>query len=97
MSKRQKRLKSQILSAAEWLGAGNSVTSVSAFKMWKTTRLSSIIYDLREYGARIETELEESESGAKFARYSVKAEDMGALLEAMRHVRNPSIIIKERC
>lgn len=97
MSRRQKRLKSQILSAAEWLREGKSLTSITAFTLWRTTRLSSIIYDLREYGARIETELEESESGAKFARYSVKAEDMGALLEAMRHVRNPSIIIKERC
>lgn len=97
MSRRQKRLKSQILSAAEWLREGKSLTSITAFNLWRTTRLSSIIYDLREYGARIETELEESESGAKFARYSVKAEDMGALLEAMRHVRNPSIIIKERC
>lgn len=97
MSRRQKRLKSQILSAAEWLREGKSQTSITAFNLWRTTRLSSIIYDLREYGARIETELEESESGAKFARYSVKAEDMGALLEAMQHVRNPSIIIKERC
>ena len=97
MSRRQKRLKSQILSAAEWLREGKSLTSITAFNLWRTTRLSSIIYDLREYGARIETELEESESGAKFARYSVKTEDMGALLEAMRHVRNPSIIIKERC
>ena len=97
MSKRQKRLKSQIFSAAEWLGAGNSVTSVSAFKMWKTTRLSSIIHDLRGYGAKIETELVESGNGAKFARYRVREEDLPSLTKALRHVQAPETVIKERC
>lgn len=97
MSKRQKRLKSQILSAAEWLREGKSLTSITAFNLWRTTRLSSIIHDLRGYGAKIETELVESGNGAKFARYRVREEDLPSLTKALRHVQAPETVIKERC
>lgn len=36
-------------------------------------------------------------SGAKFARYRVKEEDLPSLTKALRHVQAPETVIKERC
>ena len=42
-----KRIKTQILSAAEWLAEGKALTPIEALNLFGSMRLSSIIHDCR--------------------------------------------------
>ena len=48
-------MKGQRADVLKWLQAGNSITNWQAFKLFGSTRLSAIIYDLRKMGYPIKT------------------------------------------
>ena len=48
-------MKGQRADVLKWLQDGNSITNWQAFKMFGSTRLSAIIYDLRKMGYPIRT------------------------------------------
>lgn len=82
-----KRIKTQILSAAEWLAEGKALTPIEALNLFGSMRLSSIIHDLRKYGAIIETETVEGKNGSRYARYVVKGKNISCIKRAMRLLR----------
>lgn len=51
--------KSQIEAIIQYLRKNKTITSLQAFKLFNATRLSGIIYVLKERGFEIETELVE--------------------------------------
>lgn len=51
--------KSQTEAIIQYLQENKSITSLQAFKIFGATRLSGIIYVLKERGFKIETELKE--------------------------------------
>lgn len=55
-------------SVAEYLRANGSITSWEAIQMFKATRLSSIIFRLKERGWPIVSTWEEND-GARYVRY----------------------------
>ncbi len=58
------------LKVLEHLLSGKSITSWEAIKLYKATRLSAIIFDLRAKGYNIHSEKEYNEvTGTNFARY----------------------------
>ena len=66
----------------EWLKAGRSITNWIAFREFGVTRLSSIIFNLRERGYLIITEMEDGiDRWGNPVRYAVyrldKEEDVG--------------------
>ena len=50
-------MKGQRALVLDWLKAGNSLTNFQAFKLFGTTRLGAIIYDLRKMGYKIRTQI----------------------------------------
>ena len=58
------------LKVLEHLLSGKSITSWEAIKLYKATRLSAIIFDLRAKGYNIHSAKEYNETtGTNFARY----------------------------
>jgi|MDTB01.3.fsa_nt_gb hypothetical protein len=60
---------------ADHLLKNKKITSIEAFKKWNATRLSSIIYNLRKKGYKIENEEMRTPDGIRFARYVFKGMD----------------------
>lgn len=50
-------MKGQRALVLDWLKSGKSLTNFQAFKLFGTTRLGAIIYDLRQLGYKIKTTL----------------------------------------
>lgn len=94
MSNVNKRVKSQILSAAEWLAEGKTLTPLDALNLFGSMRLSSIIHELRKYGAIIETETVKNQNGSLHAKYYVKSENIGALINSMIFLKHPSVQVR---
>lgn len=63
--------KTKIYMVYEYMMMGNSITSMEAFRLFKATRLSAIIYDLKNtYGVPIETEYWlNSDGNGRYASY----------------------------
>lgn len=53
----------------EWLESGNEITSWDAIYMFRATRLSGIIYNLKQQGYNIQSKLEKSVDGTQFSKY----------------------------
>lgn len=61
---------SKLEKVLDHLLSGKSITSWEAIKLYRATRLSAIIYDLRAKGYNIHSEKEYNEvTGTNFARY----------------------------
>ena len=57
---------------AEWLKAGNTITSMEAFNMFNCFRLASRITDLKQkFGLRIVTDRVMTPSGKRVAQYKL--------------------------
>ena len=62
--------------------------------LFGSMRLSSIIHELRKYGAIIETEPVKNQNGSLHAKYYVKSENMGALRNSMIFLKHPSVQVR---
>lgn len=67
-------MKGQRALVLDWLKAGKSLTNFQAFKLFGTTRLGAIIYDLRKMGYKIKTIMMNGEN-CQFAVYEMAVED----------------------
>lgn len=53
----------------EYLKAGNSITALDAFELWKELNLRNKISELRRRGWQILSDEEQSDNGGKFKKY----------------------------
>ncbi|MBP5710577.1 MAG: hypothetical protein J6W84_06330 [Bacteroidales bacterium] len=67
-------MKGQRADVLKWLQNGNSITNWQAFKLFGTTRLGAIIYDLRKMGYKIKTIIMNGEN-CQFAVYVLSTEE----------------------
>ena len=67
------RMESQRVRVQRYLMDGNSITPIEALNMFGAFRLSSIIYDLKNYqGMDIDTEMVYEDNGKRYAKYYLK-------------------------
>ena len=66
-------MKSQSEQILKALQKGNKITPLDAISRWNCFRLGGRIYDLREAGHNITTEMVKSSSGKRYAQYSLDA------------------------
>lgn len=67
-------MKGQRALVLDWLKAGKSLTNFQAFKLFGTTRLGAIIYDLRKMGYKIKTIIMNGEN-CQFAVYEMAVDE----------------------
>lgn len=51
--------------------SGRSITPIECFKLFGGMRLADAIYNLREYGLKIDTEIVRLKDGGSYARYKL--------------------------
>ena len=59
----------------EYLESGKPITSWEAIQMFRATRLSGIIYNLKKYGYNIQSIDERSEDGTIYSKYFLVKEN----------------------
>lgn len=65
-----KDVKPQLL---KWLLSGHTITNNQALKRWKTSRLATYIFRIREEGKyKITTEIVKEKNSDTYAKYSIK-------------------------
>ena len=52
-----------------------SITSMEAFKLYDMTRLSAVVFELREMGYNIPMTMEKSKNGKMYGRYTLKEDE----------------------
>ena len=69
---------SQSMRVLRYLEKGNRLSSFEAFRRFNITRLSAVIWLLRNDGYNIETEMIDTEDGRQsYAEYSLKEQSNG--------------------
>lgn len=63
---------SQKARVREWLNDGHSITQLEALSLFRSLRLSAIIFDLREEGMDIVTEMLQISPKKRVAKYYLK-------------------------
>lgn len=53
----------------EWLESGKTITSWEAIQMFRATRLSGIIFNLKSYGYNIQSIEEKNDEGIRYSKY----------------------------
>ena len=59
----------------EYLEKGNYITSWDAITLFKATRLSSIIFNLKKYGYNIQSIDQRTPDGTRYSRYWLEKEN----------------------
>lgn len=68
-----KKLDTQCQIILKHLEKKKTITTMQAFELYKITRLSGRIYDLRARGYQIEKTMKKSNAGARYAEYRLVA------------------------
>jgi len=70
MSRNPKQVKAHL---KIWLLRGRSITQLQAFRLWKTTRLASYIFRLRDKGRglKIKTTIVNAGTDSSYAKYKL--------------------------